>query len=314
MLIESYEGTFNRALTTFQKSLDTACRERLHITRKVLSTVNTGSQETASSANRVSYDKRTPQKKLKSEILSRKPSLLDGFYEKLMVDVYSYAAKHSVMVNVLDIGAGEGEATQQFLKLGANVTAVDISQNQLRILTERCGGESKLDILCLDVLNALEMLFSSGKRFDIVVAHSFLHHIPDYLDLISQATKVLGPSGQFLSLADPLRFDSLGKFTRFYDKFAYLTWRVSKGDLFNGLRRHFRRRSGIFLNDCIEDNVEYHCVRNGVDQDAIQALFRSMGFECNIIRYYATQRNIWQQLGIRMGIKNLFAAFARKIV
>ena len=38
----------------------------------------------------------------------------------------------------------------------------------------------------------------------------------------------------------------------------------------------------------MHDNAEYHVTRNGVDQDAIYGLFRELGFDCSIVRYFRT--------------------------
>ena len=107
---------------------------------------------------------------------------------------------------VFDLGAGEGSATMPFLTLGARVTAVDSSAAELDALrkkAERFGD--RLDVRCEDVSDALAAM---RDEYDIVVASSFLHHVPDYLGLLSRAVARLSPHGQFLSFQDPMRYDS----------------------------------------------------------------------------------------------------------
>ena len=97
-----------------------------------------------------------------------------------------------------------------------------------------------------------------------------------------------------------------------YSKLAYFSWRILKGNIVGGLKPSIRRARGIYLEDCPLDNVEYHAMRGGVDQDAIYELFEQLGFECEIIRYFSTQSRIWQPIGTALGIKNTFAVVARK--
>lgn len=94
---------------------------------------------------------------------------------------------------------------------------------------------------------------------------------------------------------------------------AYFSWRIFKGNLVRGLKTRIRRIRKIYLDNCDEDNAEYHVTRNGVDQDAIKELFTSSGFSCNIIKYFSTQSDIFQTLGELFGMKNTFAIIAQRI-
>ena len=58
------------------------------------------------------------------------------------------------------------------------------------------------------------MLRSEGEQVDIIAAIAFLHHVRDYLGLIDQAIPLLTSTGHFLSFPDPLRYDSVSRFTR----------------------------------------------------------------------------------------------------
>lgn len=68
---------------------------------------------------------------------------------------------------VLDLCAAPGGKTAQLLDAGANVTAVDISQERLETLREnmkRLNLTDNLQIICDDALQ-----FSSSKKFDIIL-------------------------------------------------------------------------------------------------------------------------------------------------
>ena len=240
-----------------------------------------------------------------------KHETLRKLYGALVVRVFDTARLHVGVPKVLDLGAGEGSATLPFLELGARVVAVDISDRQLQALKQRCGDYGHmLDIRVADVSSVLD---DKSERFDIVVANSFLHHVPDYLGMVENAITVLGPHGQFFSFQDPMRYDRLGRATRAFCEVAYGFWRVFQGDVMGGLARRARRARGVYLRDSVHDNTEYHFTRNGVDQDAIEVLFRQHGFVCHLIRYFSTQSVLFQEIGERLGARNTFAIVAERV-
>lgn len=235
---------------------------------------------------------------------------LRRLYSKLAVRIYDFAVQRTEQPRVLDLGAGEGSTTLIFLNLGANVTATDISQDQLDGLQNKCKDfHNNLGVICGDVGDVLRL---ENKAYDIIVACSFLHHIPDYLGLIRVAVNRLGPGGQFFSFQDPLKYDGLNLFTRIFSKLAYFSWRALKGDVIGGIKRYLRRSRGIYLDDCKEDNAEYHVARKGVDQDAIGNLLYELGLDCDIARYFSTQNGFFQWLGTLLGLKNTFAVIGWK--
>ncbi len=239
-----------------------------------------------------------------------KHAQLRMLYAQLLVRVMDFTRKHTKSPRVLDIGAGEGTSAFMFLEMGAHVTAVDLSASQLELLRERCVQYGdRLDIHCTEVDSFLE---SNHDQYDIIVASSFLHHIPDYNDLIRKALQHLSPYGQFLSFQDPLRYDSLGKFTWLFSRMAYFTWRVFKGDVMGGVKRVLRRGRGVYLSDLEADNAEYHVVRNGVDQDAIRSRFKEEGFDCEIIPYFSTHSRFFQPIGTWLHLKTAFASIAQR--
>jgi len=235
---------------------------------------------------------------------------LRKLYGKLVVQVFDSATRYTKIPKVLDLGAGEGSVTLPFLELGAKVVAVDISKSQLDTLKTRCNNfGNMLEVRCEDINDTLK---DNSEKYDIIVVNSFLHHVPDYLGMIREATMILNPHGQFFSFQDPLRYDSAGKATMIFSKLAYFSWRVFKGDVIGGLRRRIRRSRGIYLEDSVHDNAEYHVTRNGVDQDAIRVLFEDQGFDCNIVSYFSTQSRLFQPIGAMLSMKNTFAVLAQK--
>ena len=91
----------------------------------------------------------------------------------------------------------------------------------------------------------------------------------------------------------------------------YLTWRLTRGDFLRGLASRARRARNDLRTDEPGDMVEYHVVRNGVDQDAIQKLLESRFEHVTVTSYWSTQASLWQSLGQRLDLRNTFAVQAR---
>lgn len=239
-----------------------------------------------------------------------KHASLRQLYYQFVFDLYNHSKKFTKKPTVLDLGAGEGSVTIPFLELGAKVVAIDISYRQLEALLMKCAKYGdKLEVRCEDISNT--SLYEK-ETFDIVVFNSFLHHIPDYLALIGKTAKMLNPYGQFFSFQDPLRYDSLGLFDRVFSEGTYFFWRIFKGDVVNGLKRRVRRFRGLYNENSIYDNAEYHITRNGVDQDAIRRLLEGLKFKSYMFPYFSTQSSFFQRLGAALGVKNTFAIVGKK--
>lgn len=235
---------------------------------------------------------------------------LRQLYASLLVGVFTAAKRHNPRPRVLDLGAGEGSVTLPLLELGAHVTAVDISPDQLKTLQLKCARfGDQLATRCEDIT---EMLKADDTRYDIIVANSFLHHVPDYLGLVQNLMPRLSDHGQFFSFQDPLLYSTQPKVGRLFDRIAYAAWRVTKKGAWQGLARYWRRSRGIFLADSPHDNAEYHVLRDGVDQVALSRFFAEMDFACRVIPYFSTQSRIFQPLGTILGFHNTFAVVAVK--
>ncbi len=238
-----------------------------------------------------------------------KHASLRKLYGKMVVQVFDRAKQYTSTPKVLDLGAGEGTVTMPFLELGAKVVAIDISKSQLDTLKNKCEQFGKLlEVRCEDINDTLK---DKSEKYDIIVVNSFLHHVPDYLGMIKEALTVLSQHGQFFSFQDPLRYDSVDKFNSLFSQLAYVSWRIFKGDVLGGVKRRFRRSRGVYLENSMHDNAEYHVTRNGVDQVAIHGLFMEEGFDCDVKSYFSTQSRFFQPLGTILGVKNTFGLIAQ---
>jgi SAM-dependent methyltransferase len=238
---------------------------------------------------------------------------LRRFYARLIARIVSQIGKDASSLSVLDLGAGEGSVTLQFLKLGARVTAVDSSQLQLSHLNKLAGAHgSRLRTTCGDALRAVSTEREAGRSFDLVVCNSFLHHIPDYIGFSAEAASLVAPGGVFFTFQDPIRFSSLGVPVRLFTGIAYFAWRILKPDVIRGLARRARRTFGIYDPESPEDNAEYHAVRDGLNEVELADRLRQIGLQVQIFRYFSTQNSAFQQLGDRLGIANTFALIGHR--
>ena len=201
--------------------------------------------------------------------------------------------------------------TLPLLEAGASVTAADATPELLDILAAHAVGfESRLTLAVGDIFETLSKCEQAGKRFDLICASSFLHHIPEYLKLCRLSARLLRPQGMFFTFQDPLRYDTLPRGTYLFDRCSYFIWRLFQGNYVRGIKTRWRRLIGTYNEDLPEDIVEYHVVRNGVDQKAIQCMFEAEGFDCEIQSYWSAQSGLFQHLGTKLGLSNTFAIIA----
>ncbi len=93
----------------------------------------------------------------------------------------------------LDFGAGTGNITQKLLSLGYTVTAVDISPDMCRKLSQKQGVMVKRRRL--KVLNINLDKTSLQGQYDLVTGYSVIHHLPNYLKTIRKLADLVKQGG-----------------------------------------------------------------------------------------------------------------------
>jgi SAM-dependent methyltransferase len=209
---------------------------------------------------------------------------------------------------VLEIGGGDGSITEPMLARGLGVTSTEMSLASVERMRTRFAGNDRFQALH-DPDGSLRVL--GEDRFSCILFASVLHHIPDYLTAIADAaSQHLLPSGSFVSIQDPLWYPRLRPAVRRASSGSYLSWRICQGDLLRGIRTRLRRaRSGLSEEE-IGDAVEYHVVRNGVDELAIASRLRPHFQRVTIRPYWSTQGAMQQRAGQALNLQNTFAATA----
>lgn len=140
-------------------------------------------------------------------------AIADGWIERVRTGtdasrVYILDAAHLRLVGdvaglrVLDAGCGEGRFARMLAEQGATVTGIDFSPR----MTEVAKEEEKCRSLGVRYVRGdMADLTSFGNgSFDLVVAYLSLIDVEDYRAAISEAARVLAPSGRYVfSLVHP---------------------------------------------------------------------------------------------------------------
>jgi SAM-dependent methyltransferase len=209
-------------------------------------------------------------------------------------------------LDVLEIGAGHGGYTEAVLAAGCAVTAVEMSGPALDRLVERFGTNDRFRAL-LDPDGSLSTVDGGHS---LVLAVSVLHHIPDYLSFLDTAADRLRPGGTLVALQDPMWFPRAARPQRVLDKGAFYAWRLGQGDLRRGFGTLSRRLRGVWEDDNPSDMVEYHAVRDGVDELAVADRLRARFEEVRLVPYWSHVAPVAQRLGERLGAANTFGVVA----
>ncbi|MFD8416242.1 class I SAM-dependent methyltransferase [Streptomyces sp. NPDC059650] len=208
---------------------------------------------------------------------------------------------------VLEVGAGHGTFTDHLVAAGARVDVTEMSAPSAAVLRHRFRNNPNVTVVH-DFEG--EEIFRS-EPVDAVVCISVLHHIPDYLGAVGHLIQRIAPGGGFFSVQDPLWYPRRSALSMNLDRGAYLLWRLSQGELRRGLATRVRRLRGRYDETNEADISEYHVVRQGVDEVALQKLLEPAFRDVEVQRYWSTQSGALQALGERFGPATTFGLFAR---
>ncbi|MEJ7783658.1 MAG: methyltransferase domain-containing protein [Solirubrobacteraceae bacterium] len=236
------------------------------------------------------------------------PQLYDWLASSLREEVRRLQAV-GLPATVLEVGAGDGAFVEPLLATGAMVRATEMSRPSIDVLHARFGMNPSFEV-AFDPDGS--MSGTGDERFALILYASVLHHIPDYLSAVADACeRHLLPGGTLLSFQDPLRYASLHRGVRVTSDAMYLSWRLTRGNLLRGVASRGRRMRNQLSADEPSDMVEYHVVRDGVDQDAIQRLLAPRFANVEVTKYWSNHATVWQRTGERLGLVNTFAVRAR---
>lgn len=93
---------------------------------------------------------------------------------------------------LLDIGCGGGLVTEPMARLGATVTAIDASEEAIRVASVHAAREGlDIDYRCAPP----EALVTDGKTFDAILALEVVEHVADLDQFFAATAALLRPGG-----------------------------------------------------------------------------------------------------------------------
>jgi len=117
----------------------------------------------------------------------KREKYLDSF-EKNKLEPLLGEIKHK---KILEVGAGTGRLANRLFKNGADVVALDVSSEMLKVLK---GKNSKIKI----IVGEAENLPFEDEFFDIVIAAFLIVHLKDPKVFFDEAYRVLKTGGKLL--------------------------------------------------------------------------------------------------------------------
>jgi SAM-dependent methyltransferase len=233
-------------------------------------------------------------------------SLYDGLVEVLR-GMVQRLADQGLPLRVLEVGAGHGGFTEPALAMGCQVTAVDMSGPSIDELRRRFGTNPGLHA----VYDPDGTLRDVGGDYSLLMFVSVLHHIPDYMSFLREACQRITKGGALLTLQDPAWY-SRHRAAHHAEQAAYFVWRLRQGNLAKGTQTRLRRIRGILDETNPSDMVEYHVIRDGVDEEKILSFAKAAFSEVSLIQYWSSQLGLAQRLGERFGLHGSFGITAHE--
>lgn len=224
---------------------------------------------------------------------------------EVLREVVQKLTDQGLPLRVLEIGAGHGGFTEPALAMGCEVTAVDMSGPSVGELRRRFGTNSKLHA----VHDPDGTLSDVGNDYSLLMFVSVLHHIPDYVSYLNDACKLITKGGALLSLQDPALY-SRHSTAHHAEQAAYFIWRLGQGSLAQGIQTRLRRARGLLDETEPRDMVEYHVIRDGVDEEKILSFAKTAFSEVSLVQYWSSQLGLAQRLGERAGLQDSFGIIA----
>jgi SAM-dependent methyltransferase len=207
---------------------------------------------------------------------------------------------------VLEVGAGHGTFTDHIVAAGASVEVTEMSVPSAGELRSRFRHNPAVTVV--DDPDGSRALH--GDPVDLVVCLSVLHHIPDYLGAVRGMLDRVRPGGGFVSFQDPLWYPRRSRLSRGVEKAAYLSWRLPRGDFGRGLATTVRQARGVYDETKPSDMVEYHVMREGVDEQALVALLEPRFADVRLVTYWSSQGHLPQTVGALAHLPNTFGLVA----
>ena len=124
---------------------------------------------------------------------------------RLFVDDFLATSEKKPTSEILDLGTGTAQIPIELLRRDPNlrVTAIDLADSMLALARTNVEAAGFADQIRVEKVDAKGLPYGQ-QSFAAVISNSIVHHIPDPLDVLAEACRVLRPGG-VLFVRDLLR-------------------------------------------------------------------------------------------------------------
>jgi len=197
----------------------------------------------------------------------------------------SLGGKLETFDQALEIGAGTGYFSLNLASQGLikNLTATDISPGMLKSLRKTA---KTLGVPVKTAITEAEVLPFPDDKFDVVLGHAVLHHIPNLDKAFSEFFRVLKPGGVIVFCGEPSRYgDRLAAVPKRTGSFVAPAWRKLVG------AETLTHSEEELADDehSLEPEVDVHAF---VPSD-LRAIPPRVGFEDTKVRGEELVANVW---------------------
>jgi ubiquinone/menaquinone biosynthesis C-methylase UbiE len=188
----------------------------------------------------------------------------------------------------LDFGAGIGVITGKLLRMGYEVTAVDISKEMCEVLHDKYVDFVKKGLLRI-INTGIEDVDFGPEEFDLITGYAVLHHLPDYEQVIRRIALCLKSGGMIY--LDHEVSSCQGSGDRIANIYYYSNWLLN---LITGLM-YFRDRAVIDDIKSIDHTesvlADYWAQpERKIDHALIECIFKELNFTSYIRQDYHLHR------------------------
>tara|TARA_Y100000741_G_scaffold338644_1_gene298873 strand:- start:491 stop:1282 length:792 start_codon:yes stop_codon:yes gene_type:complete len=135
--------------------------------------------------------------------------------DNMFVDLYKN--KNLQNIRVLDFGCGEGETSFKFIKSGAVIDGIDISEVNIQRANSISREKNVNENIKFHVMDAHNLDFEDNS-FDLVFGEGILHHL-DIYKAVGEINRVLKPNGRAVFM-EPLGNNPLLKIFRLFTSYT----------------------------------------------------------------------------------------------
>ena len=136
----------------------------------------------------------TTSKRYFDEVASQWDAMRTGFFPNAVREKAIAVAGIQAGSLAADIGAGSGFVTEELLRQGAKIIAIDQSDAMLEVMKKKFEGRSEIEYRTGEAEN----LPAASNSLDFAFANMYLHHVEHPAAAIREMARILKPGGKLV--------------------------------------------------------------------------------------------------------------------